>query len=89
MKREIEAKIIKWLKESNQALLISGARQVGKTYTIRKVLNEQKINFCEINFILNPTLKEIISKTNDVKEIISIFRRNSAKPLKEKESVNF
>lgn len=89
MKREIEAKIIKWLKESNQALLISGARQVGKTYTIRKVLNEQKINFCEINFILNPTLKEIISKTNDVKEIISIFRRNSAKPLKEKESVIF
>ena len=89
MKREIETKIIKWLKESNQALLISGARQVGKTYTIRKVLNEQKINFCEINFILNPTLKEIISKTNDVKEIINIFKRNSAKPLKEKESVIF
>lgn len=89
MKREIEAKIIKWLKESNQALLISGARQVGKTYTIRKVLNEQKINFCEINFILNPTLREIISKTNDVKEIINIFKRNSAKPLKEKESVIF
>lgn len=89
MKREIEAKIIRWLKESNKALLISGARQVGKTYTIRKVLNEQKINFCEINFILNPTLKEIISKTNDVKEIINIFKRNSAKPLKEKESVIF
>lgn len=89
MKREIEAKIIKWLKESNKALLISGARQVGKTYTIRKVLSEQKINFCEINFILNPTLKEIISKTNDVKEIINIFKRNSAKPLKEKESVIF
>lgn len=89
MKREIEAKIIKWLKESNQALLISGARQVGKTYTVRKVLNEHKINFCEINFILNPTLKEIISKTNDVKEIINIFKRNSAKPLKEKESVIF
>ena len=36
MKRNIDARIEKWLSESDKALLLYGARQVGKTYAITK-----------------------------------------------------
>ena len=73
MKREIESKIIKWFKNDNKALLISGARQVGKTYIIRESLKNLGIHFFEVNFILNQNIKEALNKTDTVKEIIGIF----------------
>ena len=36
--RKIETPIINWLKNENKALLIDGARQVGKTYIIGVIL---------------------------------------------------
>ena len=45
LSRKIEKDIINWLKNENKALLIDGARQVGKTYIIRKVLKENNFNF--------------------------------------------
>ena len=89
MKREIESKIIKWFKNDNKALLISGARQVGKTYVIRESLKNLGIPFFEVNFILNQNIKEALNKADTVKEIIGIFKRNSKEILKEKESVIF
>ena len=40
-------------KKTNNALLITGARQVGKTYSIREFGKSFK-SFIEINFIENP-----------------------------------
>ena len=42
MKRKYEDKIQNWIDTSDKALLIYGARQVGKTYLIREMLNLQK-----------------------------------------------
>ena len=72
MKREIESKIIKWFKNDNKALLISGARQVGKTYIIRESLKNLGISFFEVNFILNQHIKEALNKADTVKDIIGI-----------------
>ena len=36
IKRQIYKEIEKFYKESNKALLITGARQVGKTFTVRQ-----------------------------------------------------
>ena len=38
MKRQYEKKIQDWINDSKKALLIYGARQVGKTYLIREML---------------------------------------------------
>lgn len=46
-KRDIE----NWLKEGKDALLVTGARQVGKTYLIRETLKENHVDFFEINFV--------------------------------------
>ena len=54
MKRFITQKIIEWNKQNKKkALLIDGARQVGKTYSIREFANAHYENFIEINLLEN------------------------------------
>ena len=38
--RKIEKPIIDWIRTGKKALLIDGARQVGKTYIIRNILEK-------------------------------------------------
>ena len=51
MFRLCEKKIQTWIDNSQKALLIYGARQVGKTYLVRKMLKQNNISFCEYNLI--------------------------------------
>lgn len=69
MFRKIKSSLIEWNESSNKALMITGARQVGKTYIIREFLNETvgKDNYVEFNFIENEIARESVenSKTSD------------------------
>ena len=89
MYRNIEKDINNWLKESKEALLIEGARQVGKTYTIRTVLNDNKVNFLEINFIDRPDILQALKNINDVKEFILKLELYSPIPLEKGKSIIF
>lgn len=52
----------KWKgKPDKKALLVTGARQIGKTYLIRKFAKEEYEHFAEINFITRPTAEKIFS----------------------------
>ncbi len=57
--RKVQKDIEKWLNDGHDALLITGARQVGKSFLIRETLKKNKINYVEFNFIQNPNLLEI------------------------------
>lgn len=60
--RKIQCKIKSFCESKKRnALLISGARQVGKTYIIRETLNSLNADFVEVNFIDNKDAKEIFS----------------------------
>lgn len=48
-------------RHDKKALLVTGARQIGKTYIIRKFAKENYENFVEINFITNPEASKIFS----------------------------
>ncbi len=83
LNRKRESDIKKWLNEDKNALLIYGARQVGKTFLIRKVLKEMKVNFCEFNLIKNPKIINILSKCTNTEEIIrllSVYTIDKIKP---------
>ena len=43
--------IEEWLKSSNKALLVTGARQIGKTWLIREEIAKSGYTKFEINFI--------------------------------------
>ena len=68
--RKAENKIIDWINNSDKALLISGARQVGKTFSIRKCLKELNCNYLEINLIENPELVPVIESSMSVDDLI-------------------
>ena len=64
MKRKIYNELIKWKKEDiNTPLMVVGARQMGKTYTIDEFCKNEFTNYIYINLLNN-------------KEIIEIFKEN-------------
>ena len=70
VKRKIYSYLQNFLQTDNCALLVTGARQVGKTFAIRKVGKELFKNFVEINFIEKPEALEIFSNVSDSQEIL-------------------
>ena len=60
MRRKIDDFLTHW-KESpdHMPLIIKGARQIGKTASIREFARKNYKNFIEINFIFEPQYKQI------------------------------
>lgn len=50
LKRKIDNRIQDFYKTTNKALLVTGARQIGKTYSIRQFGTHFK-SFIEVNFV--------------------------------------
>ena len=57
LKRKIDSYIHQYYTNSHNALLITGARQIGKTYSIREFGKSYK-SFVEINFVEQPMAAE-------------------------------
>jgi hypothetical protein len=73
MKRDIEKVLKKWKDEKRRyPLLVRGARQVGKSYSIKKFAKEAFENLVEINFEQNPKYKACFDTLNPKKIIASI-----------------
>ncbi len=90
MRRYIENELNEWISSKDkQALLVEGARQVGKTYIIRKVLEDNDINYFEINFIDRPDILKSLNSIDDVNELILKIELYSSKPLIKGKSVIF
>ena len=86
--RKLRTEINDWIHDGKEALLISGARQTGKTYLIRQCLKENKVDYVEINFIENPELVELFKKVKDVKDFFMRLSLVINQPLK-KEMILF
>ena len=69
MRRKIDSFLLEWKKQRNhKPLLVRGARQIGKTYSIRQ-FGGTYASFLEINFITHPEYKEIFSTGYGVAEV--------------------
>ena len=75
--RKIEIILEKFFdKKNREALLVTGARQVGKTYTIERFAKEHFKHYVKINFIENKEAVSIFENVSDSKELllrISVF----------------
>ena len=72
LQRNVEKSIEKYLlSNKNKALLVDGARQVGKTYIIRELLKKHNLDYVEINFIENKKAKEVFTNFENVEDIIN------------------
>ena len=71
LKRKIEKLIIQWIRESKKALLINGARQVGKTFIIRNSLKNENCHVIEFNILNTPEIIPLLKDSNTVDEMIT------------------
>ena len=49
LRRKVTDKLLSWKNNSNKALLVTGARQIGKSYAIRALEKQLRVVF-EVNY---------------------------------------
>lgn len=64
-----------------KALFLTGARQSGKTYAIRKYAQNRGLNLVEVNFLLQPESLGLFKGTRDVKDFLIRLSTYSDTPL--------
>ncbi|MDY5836572.1 MAG: AAA family ATPase [Eubacteriales bacterium] len=71
LERKIEKRMLEFFQEPHhKALLITGARQVGKTYSIRKFGQQNFVSFLEINFLENQSARQLFTQANKAQELL-------------------
>lgn len=74
LKRKIDKKLIEWKNDPDKLpLIIEGARQIGKTYSILKFGKENYQEVVYLNFVLNPDYIDIFQGSLSVDDIISLI----------------
>jgi uncharacterized protein len=81
LNRKIDNIIEKHFATTKKSLLLTGARQVGKTYAIRRYANQHGLNLVEMNFLLQPETIAIVKGAGDVKELLLRISAYARKPL--------
>ena len=84
--------IIHWLNSTEKnALLVTGARQTGKTFLIRECLKSQKMDYVEFNFIERPEIPKMFKELEDMgaEEILTRLSIMSDRPLVKGKTVFF
>jgi uncharacterized protein len=74
MKREIEDALLLMLKSSrNNVILVEGARQVGKSYLVEKVLQKQARPFVSFDLEKHKKIKHQIDETRDFNDFCALM----------------
>ena len=59
-----------WILQGKEAFLLTGARQIGKTYLIRECLKESKYDYIALNFIERPELVELFENATNAQDLL-------------------
>ncbi|MBO4351403.1 MAG: ATP-binding protein, partial [Proteobacteria bacterium] len=81
IERKMEKRIREFYEKDKKALLITGARQVGKTYTIREVGKNLFESFVEINFLENRSAQSVFENARNSADILLRISAIADQPL--------
>lgn len=88
LKRKIDLYIKQYYETTRNALLITGARQIGKTYSIRE-FGKSFTAFVEINFVDNPEAIEVFRGAKNSADILLRLSAITTVPLIKGETLIF
>ncbi len=88
LKRKIDSFIRQFFRRSKNALLITGARQIGKTFSVREFGKNFK-SFVEINFVENQDAVEIFRTAKSSSDILLRLSAMTNTPLIKGETLIF
>ena len=81
--------IEEWLKRSDKALLVTGARQIGKTWLIREEIAKSGYRKFEVNFIDQPGLVDYLNAKMSADEFLVKLKMIMPEDCKPQETVVF
>ena len=89
MNRKDSIIIEEWLKRSDKALLVTGARQIGKTWLIREEIAKSGYRKFEVNFIDQPDLVDYLNVKMSANEFLVKLKMIMPEDCKPQETVVF
>lgn len=89
LRRKIEGQLLAWKGESRKALLVTGARQIGKSYSIRAFGKAHYRSYVEFNLLENGRAKKVFSEATDVADLINRIVLLSDVPLVDHDALVF
>lgn len=81
--------IEEWLKRSDKALLVTGARQIGKTWLIREEIAKSGYRKFEVNFIDQPDLVDYLNVKMSANEFLVKLKMIMPEDCKPQETIVF
>ena len=85
IKRKIYSYLSDFFRRDKKSILVTGARQVGKTYAIREIGKACFKRFVEFNFVEQPKLKAVFAEPQDTETLLlrlSAFTETKLEPGK-------
>lgn len=82
--RKMAARLEAWRAaqgERPKAFLLSGARQTGKTFTVREFARQHYANYIEVNFLDNEDAASLLTAAQDSDELVTRLSLLSKQPL--------
>ena len=82
LKRKVQLQIEEWIANGKDSLLVTGARQTGKTFIIRELLKRSG-DYVELNFLERPELVDLFETAKSTKDLlmrISVVAEKELKP---------
>lgn len=80
IKRKIDSYLEHFFEQNKKALLLTGARQIGKTFSIRRLGYEHFEHFVEINFTESTNLVSVFSKATSGQGYLSSYLHDHVHP---------
>lgn len=87
--RKIEKEIQNWIQQEKKALLVAGARQIGKTYLIRECLKNSEYSYVEFNFVEQPELISLFETATNTQELLFRMSVVSGQSFEEGKTIFF
>ena len=89
MFRKDSITIKEWIKDSNKALLVTGARQIGKTWLIRDEIDKSGFKRFEVNFIDQPDMVDYLNAEMSAEDFLVKLKMIMPEEYKPHETVVF
>lgn len=81
IKRKITSRLVGFYRNDSKALLLTGARQTGKSFSARHFGRLYFKHFVEINFIENPSARSIFINAESARDILVRLSAYTTEPL--------
>ncbi len=89
LRRKVTKRLMDWKGASQKAMLVTGARQIGKSYAIREFGKTEYACYFEANLLLDKTAKEALAGAMDALDFVNRVALLSDQPLIEGDTLIF